>query len=99
MWSASPADGPGSWGFEGPEVMNMGARSSAMSFRKSAVKCAGRSSIGGAGVISIRGAGVISIRGAGMFSIVECENTGASSVVGERELTDVVSKNSVSKRK
>ena len=102
MWSAGPAEGPGSWGFEGPEVMNLGARGSGMSFKKSTVKSAGRSSIGGASATSdgklkeTRSAGAYSIveeeEVAGMYSIVECGKASASSVVGKSRLADVVSK-------
>ena len=108
MWSAGPAEGPGSWGFEGPEVMNLGARGSGMSFKKSAVKSAGRSSIGGASAISdgklkeTRSAGAYSIVGeevAGMYSIVECGKASASSVVGKSRLGDVVSKRLIRKRR
>ena len=79
------ADGPGSCGFEGPEVMKLEVSRSATSFQNpvekvggsmingassTSIGCAGTSSIGGAGVSSIGGAGVSSIGGAGVSSMV-----------------------------
>ena len=71
--------GPGSWGFEGPEVMNPGVR------RGTPLKAieAGTSSVGGAGTSNIvSGAGAFSIGWAGISDIVEAKVTGNSSRVG-----------------
>ena len=60
------ARGPGSWGFEGPELMKLGARGSATTFQKTHVESVGGSMIGGASATSLGSAGV--------FSVVRCDD-------------------------
>ena len=65
VWSACPAEGPGSWGFEGPEVIKLGVNRSTGAF---AAEIAGTSSIRGTGTTSVESAGVYSVEGAGSKS-------------------------------
>jgi len=60
--SATAADGPGSCGFEGPEVMKLVVSGSATSFQNP-VERVGGSVIDGASATSVGGAGVSSVVG------------------------------------
>ena len=62
MLSVTAADGPGSCGFEGPEVMKLVVSGSATSFQ-SPVERVGGSVIDGASATSVGGAGVSSVVG------------------------------------
>jgi len=71
--------GPGSWGFEGPEVMNPGVR------RGTPLKAieAGTSSVGGSGTSNIvSGTGVFSIGWASISDVVKARVAGNSRRVG-----------------
>ena len=81
MLSATAADGPGSCGFEGPEVMKLVFSGSATSFQKP-VERVGGSMIDGASTTSVVGTGTSSIGGAGVSSIGGIE---VSSVGGESD--------------
>jgi len=79
--SVTAADGPGSCGFEGPEVMKLVVSGSATSFQNP-VERVGGSMIDGASATSVGGTGTSSIEGAGVSSVGGAE---VSSVSGESD--------------
>jgi hypothetical protein len=59
------AEGPGSWGFEGPEVIMLGVRESATTFQKTPVESVDGSMIGEASATCLGSADVSSMAGSG----------------------------------
>ena len=60
------AEGPGSWGLEGPELVKLGVRESATTFQKTPVESVDGSMIGEASATCLGSAGV--------FSVVRCDD-------------------------